>query len=161
MASKYFLPYCIKPVFIHTNEKDVGTCGMVNGFIYAGTLSLVILIGGIRYYIKANTAESKRNIIYSIIGLLLVAWILIPIITRQSSINMWYGFQDSIRELMKQGYTFQEAVVLLQGMSQNAQLGVLNNISSMIFASRKSTTVPGGTTSPPPATPINIAYIGR
>ena len=135
MYAKYFIPYCIKPIFLHPNIEDAKKCGLINGFIYSALLTLLILIIGGRYYLIQENNEMKKKIMYSIVIGLILLWTVIPFISRFGAGTMWTGYQSSIDDLLRQGFTRQEAIAFLQGLiDDSSQLGITSGLTGMVFA---------------------------
>lgn len=130
--SKYLSSKCIRPLFLQKTKEDGGKCGNIDGFIYA--FLFTVISAGV--FIKFDIYKIK----YAIYGYLLflsILWISVPIITSFSYGNMWDGYQETITDLMSQGYTRQEALSFINGMNQPTSLAE-GKISAMIFASKEN-----------------------
>lgn len=135
MASKYFIPHCIRPIFLQSSENDAKNCGTVNGFIYCALVTLIILVGGGRFYLREQNPEYKSLIKKGIIGLLIVIWVVLPIITRYGQGTIWRGYDSVIRDLMSQGYTRKEALAFVSGFKEaSTDVGLPKGLA-MVFAS--------------------------
>lgn len=134
MSAKYFIPHCIKPVYLHQTESSAKQCGLVNGLIYSFLVSLIIIVAGGRYYFLQTDPIFRKKILYGIIITLSIIWILVPVISRSGSGTMWRGYVETIDELLAQGYTKQQAIAFLQGLvDQGPQLGLAQGLTAMVF----------------------------
>lgn len=131
MASKYFIPYCIRPVYLQESESNAKTCGLVNGLIYCLLLTLIIGSGGLRFYLKEEKLDFKRNIFLATVSVIGLIWIVVPLIFRHGNGVMWNGYNSTINDLISKGYTHQEATRLLQGIQENGPS--LQGIGGMVF----------------------------
>lgn len=135
MSAKYFSPKCIRPLFLQKTEGDAKRCGFTNGIVYCALLTLIIGAAGGRFYFHEENSEKQKKILYLIIGILSAIWIVIPLISWYGEGTMWVGYQDVIKDLMDQGYTRQQALSFIQGISDTGpQLGLAQGISAMVFA---------------------------
>lgn len=138
MSAKYFIPYCIKPIFLHPTQKEARTCGLVNGLIYSALITLIVAAAGGRFYFVQENPETKKRILYGILIGLAIVWIFMPLLSWYGNGNMWKGYESTIVDLMNQGYTRQQAIAFLQGMvDESPQLGLAQGLSAMVFAKAK------------------------
>lgn len=134
--SKFFLSYCIKPVYLQSSEQDAKKCGLINGSIYASLLTLIIVLLGGRFYLREKNYDDKKFILKCLIGVIIAIWIFVPVISYKGRGVEWNGYQNLIQELIDQGFTRQQALGFIQGISETSiQPGVVGNLSTMIFAS--------------------------
>lgn len=136
-VSKFFSPYCIKPIYLIDTIEEAGTCGFINGLFYAFIFTLTILLAGYKFYGSETDINIKRYVIYAMgisIGLL---WILSPIITYYSHKTLWDGYNDSKIELQSKGYDKMEILNILQMYDQRSTPVNIGGIPTGVFLSNK------------------------
>jgi hypothetical protein len=138
MSSKYFLPYCIRPIFLQDTEAQAKKCGLINGLVYAVLASIIIITAGGRYYFKEDNTIIKKNIYYGIIIGLSLVWLIIPFLCWYGNGNIWKGYDSTISELIKQGYTRPQALAFLNGMNSESAIGFVQGLTTVFAKDQKN-----------------------
>ena len=133
--SKYFASYCVKPIYLLSSIEEAQNCGLYNGLFMSSILTLFILLAGARYYfnqdvkyanqpaIQEYITSNKKNTLIFMMVLLGIVWVGIPVFSRYGYGNIWTGYTDSIKDLLAQGFTRQEAYALLQSVDSSSARG--------------------------------------
>ena len=151
-------PRCSVPTFQQTDLYVVERCGRLSGYFTASILSLFLIVGSIVLFVSINkkgtvdeTKEqidkrNKNKITYNIITgvslfLLLVAiWFGIPKLISFFNKREWQGAQSEISELMKQGYSRQDAISKIQSLYEtNIKAQATRSIGTNISDAIRST----------------------
>lgn len=139
-VSKFFAPYCIKPIYLLESEDKAGSCGFINGLVYSFIFTIAMLLGGAKFYMSEKDSNRRGYIIHGVCVSIALLWVLFPTILYYSYQTMWRGYDDSKRDLQRQGYTKMEILNILQLFEQkSASLNVGGLSGGMIFAGGKST----------------------
>lgn len=134
-VSKFFAPYCIKPIYMIDSPDSAGNCGFISGLIYSFIFTLTIIIAGIKFYSSEKDPERRRYILYAMGISITLLWILCPILSYYSHKIIWKGYNDAKRDLQSQGYSKMEILNILQLFEQNsASLNVGGLGRGMMFA---------------------------
>lgn len=143
MLSKYFLPFCVKPIYLFDNAINARKCGFMNGIIYSVIATIVLCILYVKYVM--NHDRSNKNILFTLfVGVLVVIWIFFPLSFSHSNYIMYQGFFDTVNSLMeKDGLTRVQAISVVSSFynsDSGIQLGLLQSVSgSGLLANKKPT----------------------
>ena len=139
-VSKFFIPYCIKPLYLIESHDNAGNCGFINGLVYSSIFTIVIVIAGIKFYTSETDTGRQRLILYGLCIVLSLLWVFLPVILYYSYKTIWKGYDNAKRDLLSQGYSKMEILNILQLFEQNsAALNMSNFGGGMIFAKGQQT----------------------
>lgn len=134
-VSKFFAPYCIKPLYLIDSRDSAGNCGFINGLVYSSIFTLTIVLASIKFYTSEKDETRRRWIMYVMGGVLSLLWILCPLFFYSSYKTIWKGYDDAKRDLLSQGYNKMEILNILQLFEQNsAPLNVGGFSGGLMFA---------------------------
>ncbi len=137
MASKYFWPTCVKPLYIQEDMNKAETCGLINGLVYCFFFTITTLVFAGRFWYKETDEIMKKRILYIAIAVIAAAWIIVPIFSKFSNKTLWKGYDESINDLIAQGYTRQEAIRMVQGFGEASGDALLKNVGAVVFAGKQ------------------------
>lgn len=140
-----FEPKCSIPLYLQPNVDIAQKCGEIDGIILCVVVSLfVIILGYVSYnnVIPVNRAtdeekianEQKQYFVLSVCGaILFIIWIIIPALFGFYSRRVWLGQDFQVQELMKSGFTRQEAIEQTQALYQpNLQADAIKKLSTSV-----------------------------
>ena len=145
--SKYFKPYCLKPIYLMNEKDSAGTCGFVNGIVYSCILTLLVLITGCKYYISSKNSKDKRDIVIFTCICAFIIWIILPLLFRHSEENLWDGYNEVKMQLNTDGgYSKIDIINILQSLNEGgvSSSPVVSGVAKAIFLSKVSEKVPLG-----------------
>jgi len=133
-VSKFFAPYCIKPIYLIDSQDKAGNCGFINGLFYSFILTITIVLAGLKFYTSETDETRRRYILYGMGISTVLLWVLCPTTLYYSYKTMWDGYDDSKTELQSQGYSKMEILNILQLFDQNsAPLNIGGLSGGMVF----------------------------
>jgi len=136
--SRLFKPYCVRPLYFVDTITEAGTCGAINGLIYALVLSIVFSIIGARLY---NSYPSRsKHIMYVVIGVIVFIWIVLPALLSSANKNIWQGYNDTIDYLLERGYSREDVINIIRSFESSPSLNLESLITPgvLLFKSDKS-----------------------
>ncbi|MDD4931389.1 MAG: hypothetical protein PHG66_04580 [Candidatus Colwellbacteria bacterium] len=137
-ASKYFAPYCIKPLYLIDSQDNAGNCGFVNGLVYSSIFTITIILAGIKFYSSEKDDTRRRWILYGMFIVLSLLWILTPLILYSSYKTIWEGYNNAKKDLQAQGYSKMDILNILQLFEQNSAPLNVAGVGGIAFAKGQS-----------------------
>lgn len=141
MLSKYLSPICSKPLYLFDNVSDVKICGMKTGIVYAFVFTVILGALFIRQkFGEQQTVISVKHYRWIFAALLILIWILVPWFVSNGNANQWLGYQDITDQLIKRGYTAQQAFQILQNIDSNNTTTIpgISSAASLILSAHEN-----------------------